>query len=189
MRLTSSQKLTANVRRSGPASKDREGLKTNRIGRSGVHRLNETVSHCIVASFVVALVVAVPQRPQARGNFGGGGDDAGAEIVNQDTVINADGSYTYNYETSNGISASQASNDGTNANGNFAYTAPDGQRIEVVYVADENGFQPQGAHLPTEPPAPEHVIRMLEEMRANPPEGADLESLDATLNRLRATLG
>ncbi|XP_058125213.1 pupal cuticle protein Edg-78E-like [Anopheles ziemanni] len=143
----------------------------------------------IVASFVVALVVAIPQRPQARGNFGGGGDEAGAEIVNQDTVINADGSYTYNYETSNGISASQVSNDGTNANGNFAYTAPDGERIEVVYVADENGFQPQGAHLPTEPPAPEHVIRMLEEMRANPPEGADLESLDATLNRLRATLG
>uniref|UniRef100_A0A8W7PX57 Uncharacterized protein n=1 Tax=Anopheles coluzzii TaxID=1518534 RepID=A0A8W7PX57_ANOCL len=142
----------------------------------------------IVASLVVSLVVALPQRPQAR-SAGGGGDDAGAETLAQDTVINADGSYTYNYETSNGISASQASNDGTNANGNFAFTAPDGQRYEIVYIADENGFQPQGAHLPTEPPAPEHVIKMLEEMRANPPEGADLESLDATLNRLRATLG
>ncbi|XP_052897341.1 cuticle protein AMP1A-like [Anopheles moucheti] len=143
----------------------------------------------IVASLVVSLVVALPQRSQSRSGGGGGGDEAGAETLAQDTVINADGSYTYNYETSNGISASQASNDGTNANGNFAFTAPDGQRYEIVYVADENGFQPQGAHLPTEPPAPDHVIKMLEDMRANPPEGADLESLDATLNRLRATLG
>uniref|UniRef100_A0A182RQA4 Uncharacterized protein n=1 Tax=Anopheles funestus TaxID=62324 RepID=A0A182RQA4_ANOFN len=141
----------------------------------------------IVASLVVSLVVALPQRSQSRSS--GGGDEAAAETLAQDTVINADGSYTYNYETSNGISASQASNDGTNANGNFAFTAPDGQRYEIVYVADEYGFQPQGAHLPTEPPAPDHVIKMLEDMRANPPEGADIESLDATLNRLRATLG
>ncbi|XP_035785751.1 cuticle protein AMP1B-like [Anopheles albimanus] len=143
----------------------------------------------IAVALVVTLVAARPQRAQSRSSGGGGGDESQAETLANDVVINADGSYTYNYETSNGISASQASNDGTNANGNFAFTAPDGQRYEIVYVADEFGFQPQGAHLPTEPPAPDHVIKMLEDMLASPPEGADIQSLQDTLNRLRATQG
>lgn len=29
------------------------------------------------------------------------------------------------------------------AQGQFSYTAPDGTRISLTYVADENGFQPQ----------------------------------------------
>lgn len=32
--------------------------------------------------------------------------------------------------------------------GSFSYQGNDGQQYVVTYVADENGFQPQGAHLP-----------------------------------------
>ena len=37
-------------------------------------------------------------------------------------------------------------------NGQFSYTGPDGVLYKVVYVANGDGFQPQGAHLPTPVP-------------------------------------
>lgn len=62
----------------------------------------------------------------------------------------------FRYETSNGISQQeqgQLINAGTDneaiaVRGQFQYTGPDGVTYTVTYVADENGFQPQGAHIP-----------------------------------------
>lgn len=60
------------------------------------------------------------------------------------------------YETSNGIQANEQGNlkqieqeQGIAAQGEFSYSAPDGTPIKVTYIADENGFQPTGDHLPS----------------------------------------
>lgn len=78
------------------------------------------------------------------------------------------------YETENGINAQEQGklyNRGSDAEalratGSFSYTGPDGVQYSVSYLADENGFQPQGAHLPTPPPIPEAIARSLEYLRS-----------------------
>ncbi|XP_062550571.1 pupal cuticle protein Edg-78E-like isoform X2 [Armigeres subalbatus] len=146
---------------------------------------------------VISCSLAAPQRrngiangaPKSGGS--GGGPDSTATIVKQDQQINADGSYSFAYETSNGIQASESSPDGAAATGEFSYTAPEGDKIRLSYVADQDGFQPQGEHLPVEPPVPEHVIKALEDIRANPPKDPDfnLAFLESVIARLKPLQG
>ncbi|XP_019867105.2 endocuticle structural glycoprotein SgAbd-4-like [Aethina tumida] len=91
---------------------------------------------------------------------------------------NVDGSYQWSYESENGIRAQergQVKGQGPeggimDAQGDFSYTAPDGTPIALQYVANEGGFQPQGAHLPTAPPIPEAIQRALAYNAAHPEE-------------------
>ncbi|CAK1553599.1 unnamed protein product [Leptosia nina] len=107
-------------------------------------------------------------------------------ILRQDQVINPDGSYRWSYETANGITAEEAGsikNQGIpeqetlTAQGQYQYTAPDGQIIQLQYVADENGFQPRGAHLPTPPPIPEEIQRSLDFLATLPPSNPELNRI------------
>lgn len=36
--------------------------------------------------------------------------------------------------------------------GSYSYTGPDGIVYTINYIADENGFRAEGAHIPTPPP-------------------------------------
>lgn len=81
-------------------------------------------------------------------------------ITSYKNDINPDGSYQYSYSTGNGIQADESGylkNRGSQnqiqvAQGKYSYTAPNGQLIEVRYIADENGFRAEGNHIPTPPP-------------------------------------
>lgn len=81
------------------------------------------------------------------------------------------------FETGNGIQAQEegqlknAGNEETEAlevQGSYQYTADDGTPIAVSYIANENGFQPQGEHLPTPPPIPAAIQKSLDFLAANP---------------------
>ncbi|XP_023943615.2 endocuticle structural glycoprotein SgAbd-2 [Bicyclus anynana] len=98
-------------------------------------------------------------------------------IVRQNQEINPDGSYQWSYETGNGIQAQEQGylkNAGIKdaeaqvAQGSYSYTGPEGIPITVTYIADENGFRAEGAHLPTPPPIPEAIARALQYIAANP---------------------
>ncbi|CAD7003078.1 pupal cuticle protein Edg-78E [Ceratitis capitata] len=96
--------------------------------------------------------------------------DAAAETRNFKSELKEDGSYQYQYETSNGIAAGESGVGGYYASGSSAYYAPDGQLIQLSYTADENGFHPAGEHLPTPPPVPEAILKALEYIRTHPPQ-------------------
>ncbi|XP_019876732.1 flexible cuticle protein 12-like [Aethina tumida] len=85
-----------------------------------------------------------------------GGPDAAAEILRSELDnIGTDG-FKWGYETSNGISAEESGhlinagseNEAIAVQGSFKYVDAEGKTYTVTYIADENGFQPQGEHLP-----------------------------------------
>ncbi|CAH0556917.1 unnamed protein product [Brassicogethes aeneus] len=89
-------------------------------------------------------------------------------ILRQESDISPDGSYKYAYETGNGIAAQEQGVGGQTAQGGFAWTSPEGEQIQIQYVADENGYQPQGAHIPQPPPIPAAIQRALQWIAAHP---------------------
>ena len=97
-------------------------------------------------------------------------------ILRQSQDFSPEGSYSYGYETENGISQTETGAPSAQGEtgpvvtnqGSYSYTAPDGTPIQVTYVADENGFRAQGAHLPVAPPVPEAILRSLEYIRTHP---------------------
>ncbi|XP_018332692.1 pupal cuticle protein 20-like [Agrilus planipennis] len=106
--------------------------------------------------------------PLAGGSPGYSGANAGppSEYTNDN---NGDGNYRYSYQSPTGINAQESGRYEANlpeggavvAQGSFSFTAPDGQTYSVQYTADENGFHPTGAHLPTPPPIPDAIARSL----------------------------
>ncbi|XP_062550572.1 cuticle protein CP14.6-like [Armigeres subalbatus] len=91
----------------------------------------------MVGLMLVASIDAMPASP-----------DADATITKQEQEVNPDGSFSYAFETSNGIKASASSSDGAKITGEYSYTGPDGVLYVVRYVADETGFHPEGTHIP-----------------------------------------
>lgn len=90
----------------------------------------------------MAAASALPQQRQQT-------EQQPIAILRQVQDISPEGAYQYNYETENGIQASEngaavalgpKGEVGNSAQGAFQYTAPDGTPISVTYSANENGI-------------------------------------------------
>ncbi|CAH1368998.1 hypothetical protein MTP99_010484 [Tenebrio molitor] len=99
-------------------------------------------------------------------------DEQHAKTIREVNEANPDGSYNYAFETENQIFAEQQGflkDENTQViQGQYQFTTPEGQVIRLAYVADENGFHPQGEHLPTPPPIPPEIQRALDYLSTLP---------------------
>ncbi|XP_037082645.1 larval cuticle protein 65Ag1-like [Pollicipes pollicipes] len=102
----------------------------------------------VVLAAVLAVVAARPQ------------DAPEVAIVRMDSTQGEDGSFQYAYETSDGTNAEVTGESkqigeevGTVMRGSYSFVGDDGVTYTVNWVADENGFQAQGDHLPVAPTA------------------------------------
>ncbi|XP_043239241.1 larval cuticle protein 1-like isoform X1 [Amphibalanus amphitrite] len=107
----------------------------------------------LVVCALVALAAAQPQefqenRPQFKTL-----EEAG--ILRMEMSQSEDGSFQYGFETTDPIQQDVAGQPkqigeeiGIVMQGSYSFQTPDGQTITVNWVADENGFQPQGDAIP-----------------------------------------
>lgn len=115
----------------------------------------------------MAVALAAPQGPTEP-----------IPILRQESEVNPDGSYQYAFETGNGIVAEEkgqlknigAEEPALEVQGQFQYPSEEGGNIQLTYIANENGYQPQGAHLPTSPPIPEAIQKALAYLATAPPQ-------------------
>ncbi|XP_045136044.1 cuticle protein AMP1A-like [Portunus trituberculatus] len=134
----------------------------------------------VIIAALAAVAFAAPDRPYSYASVGSSEE---AEILQHDFDLQDDGRYNLEVRTSNGISVSQhGSPDGPEGavvkSGVFSYTAPDGTPVEVKFVADAGGYQPDSDLLPVAPefphPIPDFVLAQIakaaEEDRNRSPE-------------------
>ena len=110
----------------------------------------------IAFAALVAVALAAPQRRQTRQT------PAEVYVINETPSDNIGlDSYKFGYQLSDGSAREESAQVETRGaedatlrvSGSFSFVGPDGQTYTVTYIADENGFQPQGAHLPVSPQA------------------------------------
>lgn len=94
------------------------------------------------------------------------GEDA--QVVRYDIQAETDGSFSSNVELTDGTILSQEGQGGVYAKGLVSYTSPEGIPIQLTYVADENGYQPQSDVLPIAPPIPEDIAKSIRYIQEHP---------------------
>nr|XP_027239176.1 cuticle protein CP14.6-like isoform X1 [Penaeus vannamei]XP_027239177.1 cuticle protein CP14.6-like isoform X2 [Penaeus vannamei] len=128
----------------------------------------------LILACVAAVAVAAPQYSYDGPRAVSSEEREFVPILKDDRVHEEDGTYNFDFEAANGISFSQAGSpdgdeDAVIKAGEYSYTAPDGTEIHLRFVADENGFQPQGAHLPVAPEFPTRSLSSSSTRSPSPP--------------------
>ena len=127
-------------RRSG-----RQGRRQNRRGQGQTRRQQE-----------------FPDQRQGRQT---GGLGVALGVLNNPPT--GDGAYNFNFANEDGSSRQEIGNPGSQAmlvSGSYSFISPEGELVEMQYTADENGYHASGSHMPTTPPPPPHVRRLLDHL-------------------------
>ncbi|KAK4019067.1 LOW QUALITY PROTEIN: endocuticle structural glycoprotein SgAbd-5 [Daphnia magna] len=89
-----------------------------------------------------ALVAIASSAPQ--------GGNTPVPILSSQFDQKEDGSYSFSYETGDGIKRSEAGaqkkigeETGSTSNGSISWKTPEGKTVTITFVADERGFQPK----------------------------------------------
>lgn len=96
------------------------------------------------AIILAALIVAVAAAPPSSGDV---------QVLSR-SFENDGNIYKFAFEQSDGTKRDEAGEvklidkeSGIVMKGSFSFVSDDGQTYTVNYIADENGFQPSGAHI------------------------------------------
>ncbi|XP_018332691.1 endocuticle structural glycoprotein ABD-4-like [Agrilus planipennis] len=160
--------------------------------------MNFNVILFVISSLSIALSARLENLYVAPHAAAYSGASTGFEPAHQQIPIlryssdnTEDGNYRYAYETGNGISVQENGHVSGSvpegpavvADGGYSYTGSDGQTYSISYTADENGFRPVGAHIPTPPPIPEAIARSLAENAKSGDDGDDGQYRPSVGNR------
>lgn len=100
----------------------------------------------IIFAVLVAVAIAAPSE-----------QDVNAQVTRQENSNIGVGPWAHSFATSNGISHEESGDiekvgteeEAIAVRGSFSWTDPATNQVYTVnYVADKNGYQPEGAHLP-----------------------------------------
>ena len=129
--------------------------------------LTNLVFHQIIFATLLALAAAHPQyAPSYESN-------SVEHAIIRDARVNpsADGAFSYDVETSNGIRVSKSGagsgpDGAVESQGTVSFTHPNGEAFELRFVADANGYQPESSALPVAPvalhPIPQYALDQIE---------------------------
>ncbi|XP_068203863.1 cuticle protein AM1199-like [Palaemon carinicauda] len=109
----------------------------------------------IVLACLAAVALAAPAPDE----------DTSSSVERDERVDHGDGNFRYAFELDDGTAVEAVGRPreegGISIEGSYRYVHPDGESVEVTYLADENGFQPSGDILPTPHPLPAHAIEQI----------------------------
>jgi len=106
------------------------------------------------------------QEPERRFQEVRGGRQSGATGLALGVVNNTptrDGSYDFNFSNDDGTSRQETGLPAL-VSGTYSFFTPEGELVDMQYTADEFGFHASGSHMPTTPPPPPHVQRLLDHL-------------------------
>ncbi|XP_026729270.1 larval cuticle protein 1-like [Trichoplusia ni] len=127
-------------------------------GRLGISLSQETEQTLINMKFIILVALALVAVAAASPV-----DNPAAAIIRSEFNWNPDGTFNYDFETSDGTNREETGVvkevfDEDNkphsvvvVRGSYRYINPEGQEEVITYIADEKGFHPEGPSIPVAP--------------------------------------